>query len=75
VDASEIAPDLWRWTGLHPEWKREVACTYLRSPGAIVLVDPLIPPEDGERFLRHLDEDEVGAEADAHPVDRLLAHA
>lgn len=57
MDVAEIAPGLWRWTGQHEEWKQDVACTYVRSPDAIVLVDPIVPPEDPERFLRHLDAD------------------
>jgi glyoxylase-like metal-dependent hydrolase (beta-lactamase superfamily II) len=57
VQVSEIADGLWRWTGFHPEWKDEVGCAYLRAPDAIVLVDPIVPPEDTDRFLRHLDED------------------
>ena len=50
----ELAPGLWRWTALHPEWtpeeaedgegwEREVGCIYLETPGHIVLIDPLIP--------------------------------
>lgn len=59
----EIAPGLWRWTGLHPgwtpdaEWPQEVGCVYFEAPEAVVLIDPLIPPEDRERFLEALDRD------------------
>jgi glyoxylase-like metal-dependent hydrolase (beta-lactamase superfamily II) len=63
----EVAPGLWRWTGLHPEWTpasagpegwdQEVGCVYYESPDAVVLVDPLAPPEDEERFWAALDRD------------------
>ena len=71
----EIAPGLWRWTGQHPdwspaeEWPQEVGCVYFEAPDAVVLLDPLIPPEDRERFLEALDRD-VGRAA--KPVVVLL---
>lgn len=74
MDVSEIAPGLWRWTGLHPEWKRDVACTYVRAPDAIVLVDPLVPPEDTERFLRHLDEDVRWVQRPMHILLTIFWH-
>jgi hypothetical protein len=63
----ELAPGLWRWTGLHPDWtpeeggpngwEQEVGCVYFEGPEEIVLLDPLIPPEDRKTFLRALDRD------------------
>ena len=63
----EVAPGLWRWTGLHPAWKpedggpegweQEVGCVYYEASDAVVLVDPLAPPEDEERFWEALDRD------------------
>ena len=63
----ELSRGLWRWTGLHPEWtpeqggpegwEQEVGCVYYEAPEAVVLVDPLVPPEDEERFWRALDRD------------------
>lgn len=38
-------------------WEQEVGCVYFEGPDAIVLFDPLIPPEDRERFLAALDRD------------------
>jgi glyoxylase-like metal-dependent hydrolase (beta-lactamase superfamily II) len=60
---TEIAPGLWRWTGLHPDWTpqdawaQEVGCGYYEAPGAVVLIDPLVPPEDKEPFWAALDRD------------------
>jgi glyoxylase-like metal-dependent hydrolase (beta-lactamase superfamily II) len=79
VRVQEVAAGLWRWTGLHPEWKpsdagpdgwdREVGCVYYEGPDAVVLVDPLAPPEDEERFWAALDRD---VERAGKPVRVLL---
>ena len=75
----EVAPGLWRWTGLHPDWTpasagpegwdQEVGCVYYEAPDAVVLVDPLAPPEDEERFWAALDSD---VERTGKPVRVLL---
>ncbi len=67
VRVTEIAPGLWRWTGLHQEWtpaeggpdgwEQEVGCVYYEAPEAVVLIDPLVPPEDRDRFHAALDRD------------------
>jgi glyoxylase-like metal-dependent hydrolase (beta-lactamase superfamily II) len=79
VRVQEVVPGLWRWTGLHPEWKpadagpegwdQEVGCVYYEAPDAVVLVDPLAPPEDEGRFWRALDRD---VERSGKPVRILL---
>jgi glyoxylase-like metal-dependent hydrolase (beta-lactamase superfamily II) len=72
----EVGPGLWRWTGLHPAWtpesrgwQPEVGCVYLETEEAVVLVDPLVPPEDADRFWRALDRD---VERLARPVLVML---
>jgi glyoxylase-like metal-dependent hydrolase (beta-lactamase superfamily II) len=75
----ELSPGLWRWSGLHPDWtpdeggpegwEQEVGCVYYEAPEAVVLVDPLVPLEDEERFWRALDRD---VERVAKPVRILL---
>jgi glyoxylase-like metal-dependent hydrolase (beta-lactamase superfamily II) len=57
VDVVEIADGFWRWTGYHEEWKENVGCVYCETVDGVVLVDPLVPPEDTERFWRALDRD------------------
>lgn len=69
MEVVEIAPGLWRWTGFHPEWKEDVGCVYYEAPDAVVLVDPLVPPEDPDRFWGALDRD---VERLARPVHVLL---
>ncbi len=78
MNVQQIAKGLWRWTGLHPEWqpgdewKQEVACVYYEAPDALCLIDPLIPPEDSERFFKALDAD---VERYGRPVTILLTVA
>ena len=62
MNVGELAPGLWRWTALHPDWKdgegweQEVGCVYYEAAGATALIDPLVPAER-ERFLEALDRD------------------
>ena len=67
MDVNELRPRLWRWTATHPEWtpeeggqewgEPEVASYALVESGALVLIDPLVPGDDEERFWRALDDD------------------
>lgn len=57
MDVLEVAPGLWRWTAFHREWTQDVGCVYVETPGSIVLIDPLVPPEGEERFWAALDRD------------------
>jgi len=62
VQVDQLASGLWRWTAPHPDWKegddweQEVGCVYYEAADAIVLIDPLVPPER-ERFFEALDRD------------------
>ena len=63
----EVATGLCWWTALHPAWtpadggpdgwEHEVGCVYYEAPGAVVLIDPLVPMEDRDRFFEALDRD------------------
>jgi glyoxylase-like metal-dependent hydrolase (beta-lactamase superfamily II) len=57
VEVLRIAPGLWRWTGYHEEWKEDVGCVFCETSDGVVLIDPLVPPEDADRFWRALDRD------------------
>ncbi len=85
MQVQELAPGLWHWTALHPEWKpsdaeegegwgHEVGCVYLEAPDSTVLIDPQVPaaPEERKRFLGHLDAD---VERAGKPVAVLLTVA
>jgi glyoxylase-like metal-dependent hydrolase (beta-lactamase superfamily II) len=60
LEVQKLAPGLWRWTAPHPDWtpdesgpngwERDVGCVYYEAPSAVVLVDPLVPPERDEYF-------------------------
>lgn len=62
MDVQEIEPGLWRWTAWHEEWREQVGCVYVERGAEIALIDPLVPPEDAERFHRALDRDAARAE-------------
>jgi hypothetical protein len=69
LGVQEIEHGLWRWTAPHPEWLpdsgstggwvREVGSIYVELPGAILLIDPVVPEdaEDAARLWRALDRD------------------
>lgn len=57
MNVLEIAPGFWHWTGYHEEWKEDVGSVYYETPDGVVLVDPLVPPEDAARFWQALDRD------------------
>jgi glyoxylase-like metal-dependent hydrolase (beta-lactamase superfamily II) len=63
MEVAEIGPGLWRWTAAHPDWTAQadwpeaVGCVYYEGPGAVVLIDPLVPADEEERFWRALDRD------------------
>lgn len=75
MHVQKIAAGLWRWTGRHPDWTPdqdwdpEVGCVYYEAADAILLIDPLVPPEDADRFWEALDSD---VERCARPVHVLL---
>jgi hypothetical protein len=65
----EVEPGLWRWTAAHPEWSPDSGATggwlehvgsiYCELPGALLLIDPVVPadPESAARLWRALDRD------------------
>ena len=77
MDVAELRPGLWRWTLDHPEWEpgahweRVVGSVFAELPGAVVLIDPLVPSEvaEAEHFWESLDRD---VERVGNPVHVLL---
>ena len=67
MEVTRITPRLWRWTGYHEEWKEDVGCVYYKTKDGIVLIDPLVPPEESDRFLGTL-----GREVTGQPVHVLV---
>jgi hypothetical protein len=64
VGVRELAPNLWRWTAIHPEadpdpkpgspadWPAEVGSVAYATDETLVLVDPLVPADDAvDRFI------------------------
>jgi glyoxylase-like metal-dependent hydrolase (beta-lactamase superfamily II) len=75
VDVQQIATGLWRWTGWHEEWKDDVGSVYYEGGGAVCLIDPLVPPEDAERFWAALDRDVERAGGTVHVLITVFWHA
>ena len=65
MEAFELAPGFWRWTGRRVTIGAEVSSVYYKSGTEILLFDPLLPPEDPDAFWRALDRDVL-------PGDTLL---
>jgi hypothetical protein len=63
MDVQELRPALWRWTASHPEWDHaeqwgpEVGSVYAELPDAVILIDPLVPEDEEEKFWSSLDRD------------------
>jgi len=84
MDTRKLAPGFFYWKAPHPEWTPEkdvkggwgqmVGCVYFEAPDAIVLIDPLAPPDgspDAVEFWNALDSD---VERAKRPVAILLAN-
>jgi glyoxylase-like metal-dependent hydrolase (beta-lactamase superfamily II) len=57
MDVAEIDAGLWRWTAYHEEWKETVGSVYCETGDGVVVIDPLVPRDDEDRFWRALDRD------------------
>jgi len=53
----QVEAGLWRWTAYHEEWEQDVGCVYHEAGNEVVLVDPLVPADEPERFWAALDRD------------------
>jgi hypothetical protein len=63
----ELRPGLWRWTARHPDaaaeptpdsaddWPPDVGCVACAAPGALVVIDPLVPAGEEEPFWAAMD--------------------
>jgi hypothetical protein len=75
MDVQELRPGLWRWTASHPHWDHaehwgpDVGSVYAELPDAVVVIDPLVPGDEEERFWSALDRD---VERAGRPVHVLL---
>lgn len=74
LKVQEIAPGLWRWTGWHEEWRAEVGSVYLEAPGAVCLIDPIVPAADAARFWAALDSDVERLEVPVHVLVTVHYH-
>lgn len=51
MEVRELADGLWQWTA------GAASCVYYEAPDAVVLIDPLLPAGEEEKFLAYLDRD------------------
>jgi hypothetical protein len=78
VQVGELAPGLWWWTARHPDWSPgqswdpTVRCFYVETDDATLVVDPLVPGDERDRFWTALDRD---VERRGLPVAVLLTQA
>jgi hypothetical protein len=84
METRKLGEGLWYWTAPHPDWKpksggkggweQTVGCVYYEAPDAVVLFDPLAPPDgtaDAAEFWSALDRD---VERAKRPVAVLLTN-
>jgi glyoxylase-like metal-dependent hydrolase (beta-lactamase superfamily II) len=66
MEVRELRPRLWHWRARHPEWEKDpegwgpiVESYAYVTPGGdeLVLIDPLVPDDEPDRFWRALDDD------------------
>ena len=74
MEVSRIAPGLWRWTGHHRDWGADVGCVYCETEDGTVLVDPLVPDDDEERFWAALDRDIERIGGEVHVLLTVFWH-
>jgi hypothetical protein len=75
MDVLQIAPTLWRWTAWHSEWKENVGCVYREAADAVLLIDPLVPPDEADLFWRVLDRDVERAGRPVHVLVTIFWHS
>ena len=74
MDAYEIAPDFWGWTGRHDGLGADVSSFDHRTGQDVLLFDPLPPPEDPDGFWKALDRDVVPIDARVHVLITAPSH-
>ncbi len=74
MEAHELAPDFWRWTGWSESISHDIGCVYYRADRDVLLFDPLLPPEDPDGFWKALDRDVVPIEAHVHVLITAPSH-
>lgn len=74
MQVTGVADGLWRWTGWHEEWRQEVGSVYVETADGVCLVDPLVPPEEPNRFWEALDRDVARAGGVVHVLVTVFWH-
>jgi glyoxylase-like metal-dependent hydrolase (beta-lactamase superfamily II) len=69
VLGTEERPGLWVWSGSYPDWKHPVRSCALRTPGELILIDPLLEDRQWEGLGR------LAGERQVHVVLTIHWHA
>ena len=70
---TELAEGLWSWPARHPDWHpgafgAEVISFAVRTPEALLLIDPLLPDDDPDPVLELLDTEAAAAARIVIPI-------
>jgi glyoxylase-like metal-dependent hydrolase (beta-lactamase superfamily II) len=74
MDVARIDEGLWRWTAYYDEWKDDVGSVFCETEDGVVLVDPLVPTDEADRFWHALDRDVEGAGGTVHVLVTVFWH-
>lgn len=74
MEVTRIDEGLWRWTAYHEEWMQDVGCVYCETPDGVVLIDPLVPSDEPDRFWRALDRDVARVGGGVHVLVTVFWH-
>jgi glyoxylase-like metal-dependent hydrolase (beta-lactamase superfamily II) len=72
---TQVEAGLWLWTAYHEDWGEDVGCVYCETEDGVVLVDPLVPADEPERFWDALDKDVERVGGDVHVLVTVFWHA
>jgi glyoxylase-like metal-dependent hydrolase (beta-lactamase superfamily II) len=74
VEVLEIAGGLWRWSAYHYEWQEDVGSIYCETDDGVVVIDPIVPRDEQDRFWRAFDRDVERAGGTVHILITVFWH-
>jgi glyoxylase-like metal-dependent hydrolase (beta-lactamase superfamily II) len=78
MKVTQVGTGLWCWTTYHDDWGEDVGCVYCETRDgperAAVLVDPLVPGDEAERFWEALDRDVERVGGEVHVLVTVFWH-
>ena len=74
MEVREVTSGLWVWSAYHDAWKENVGSVYCETDDGVLLVDPLVPVDEAERFWQALDRDVGRAGGSVHVLLTVFWH-